>query len=379
MDDAVVITRAGASVEDVARVARDGARVELDGEVQALVRRSRAIVDDHVHGERLIYGLNTGLGHMRNERVPLETLKAYQEEMIIGHAGATGEPLPDDDVRAMIFARLAGAARGGAGLHPDSVTLLGELLNRRVHPVVPRQGSVGAADLMHLAAVAMVMIGRGHARVGGQVLPGAEALAAVGLAPYSPLPKEGLALLSANAASIGLGALVVRQAEVVATLADLAGALSLESYNGNPSPWREDAVRAKPFAGQVAAGASMRAILEGSYLLDPASVVSVQDPLSFRVMPQVHGALRDQLAFTRHAVEVELNSIGDNPMVCVEAAELISTGNFHPMTMALGFDALRVGIGHVGLLSERRMQKGLSAWFAARNTSEDAVVDGRPT
>jgi len=171
---------------------------------------------------------------------------------------------------------------------------------------------------------------------------------------------------------------VVRQAEVVATLADLAGALSLESYNGNPSPWRDAAVRAKPFAGQAAAGESMRAILAGSYLLDPANVISVQDPLSFRVMPQVHGALRDQVAFARHAVEVELNSIGDNPMVCVESAELISTGNFQPMTLALGFDALRVGVGHVGLLSERRMQKGLATWFAAGNASADAVTDGEP-
>jgi histidine ammonia-lyase len=367
----------GPTVEDIVAIARERRPIALSAAARGRIEQSRAVVDRHVAGELLVYGLNTGLGHMRDERVPLETLMAYQVGIITGHGGALGEPLPVEDVRALMAARVVGAAQGGSGLHPASVDLLCELLNRGVHPVVPCQGSVGAADLMHLAEVALVMIGRGHASVGGSVLPGAEALAAVGLEPYRPLPKEGLALISANAASIGIGALVVEQADVVATLADLAGALSLEALRGHPGIYREDVARAKPFPGQIAAAASIRAILEGTDLTT-AGGASVQDPLSFRVMPQVHGALRDQLATTRAAVEVELGSASDNPLVATASGELVSNGNFQPIVLALAFEGLRLSLAHVGLLSERRSQKSFAAWFRTRGASGPRGTGGAP-
>src|SRR5262249_23634198 len=158
----------------------------------------RAVVDRHVAGDRLIYGLNTLLGSGRNVRVPMDELIEYQVSMIDGHAGAIGRPLSDEDVRATMFVRALSAATGTSGLHRDSVVLLVEMLNRGVHPLMPEHGSIGASDLMHLAAIATVMIGRGEARVGSEVMAGAEALAHVGLAPRRALPKEGLALVSYN-------------------------------------------------------------------------------------------------------------------------------------------------------------------------------------
>ena len=374
-DAPVVLTTAGLTVKDVYRVAVAGAPLEIAADVWARVAAGRAVVERALAGDTPIYGLNTYLGHMRDERVSPEILAQYQLLMVVGHAGGLGEPLPDEDVRALMLARIAGLARGGAGAHPDALRTLAAMLNAGVHPIVPTVGSVGASDLMHMAAVALVLIGRGEARLGGETLPGGAALARAGLTPYVLQPKDGLALISANGAAIGLGALTVLQAERVAALADVAGALSLEATTGNPSPYTEAAAAAKPLAGQIAAAAHLRALLAGSYLYDPATPLSVQDPLSFRVMPQVHGAVREQIGAARRHVEVELNAMDDNPLVSIAEDRLLSTGNFHPMALALAFEALRVGLAHIGMLSERRMNKLLALRFRDPQAFFEAAAD----
>jgi histidine ammonia-lyase len=353
----VVVGAGGITPEDVVRVARELAAVELASEVEATILASRAVVDRAVSGDRLIYGLNTGLGHMRDARVPLDVLQRYQRQMIEAHASGIGPALDTEDVRAAMLARVSGAARGGAGLTLETVRLLVGMLNAGVHPIVPSAGSVGAGDLMHMAAIAVVMIGRGEAELNGELLSGAEALERAGLEPIIAQPKEGLALVSANGVAIGAGALVADEALRIARLADLTCALSLEATRGNPGPFDEAAAAAKAIPGQVAAAAGVRAQLEGSYLYDPATVLSVQDPLSFRIAPQVNGAFREQVQAAAHAVEVELNGIGDNPMVIVERDTMLSNGNFTPMQLALAFDALRIGLTHVAMISERRMNK----------------------
>lgn len=353
----VALTTEGLTVEDVYRVAVEGALLEVTQDVYSRVQAGRDVVERVLQGSTLVYGLNTHLGHMRDEPVSLEMLMQYQVLMVVGHAGGVGAPLPDEDVRALMLARIAGMARGGSGATPDAMRTLVAMLNAGVHPVVPEVGSVGAGDLMHMAAIALVAIGRGEARFRGETLPGGEALSRAGISPYVMQPKDGLAFVSANGASVGLGTLVVRQAERVAALADTAGALALETITGNPSPFEAVAAAAKPISGQIAAAAHMRELLAGSYLYDPQTTLSVQDPLSFRVMPQVHGALREQIGVARQSVEVELNAMGDNPLVSIEEGRMLSTGNFHPMVLALAFDSLRVGLAHVGMLSERRMNK----------------------
>jgi len=353
----VVLDAEGLVLEDVYRVAVDRARLDVAPAVLERVEAGRAIVDRAIDGETLIYGLNTGLGHLRDARVSREQLMAYQTRIVTAHAGGVGPDLPDEDVRAIMLARVAGMARGGSGAHPGAMLILVHMLNAGIHPIVPEVGSVGAADLMSMAAIALVAIGLGQARLGGEVLPGAMALERAGLSPYVLQPKDGLAMISANGAAIGPGALVVLEAERIAALADLAGALTLEAIGGNLSPFDPEAAAAKPIPGQIAAAAHVRELLAGSRLHHPDTVRSVQDPLSFRVMPQVHGALRECLAATRQAVQVELNAIDDNPMVSLASGRLISNGNFHPMVMALQFDALRVVLAHVAMLSERRMNK----------------------
>jgi histidine ammonia-lyase len=355
--ETVAVGAGGVAPEDVVRVARDLAKVELTPEVEETIVAHRAVVERLVNGDRLIYGLNTGLGHMRDHRVEIDVLQRYQRQMIVAHASGIGPPLETADVRAAMFARVSGAARGGAGLTLESVRLLVAMLNAGVHPIVPAAGSVGAGDLMHMAAIAVVMIGDGEAELGGELLPGGVAMARAGLTPIVAQPKEGLALVASNSLAIGAGALVAAQALRLARLADLACALSLEAVRGNPSPFDVDAAAAKAIDGQIASAAEIRAQLEGSYLHDPATVLSVQDPLSFRVAAQVNGAYREQVTAAEHSVHVELNAVGDNPMVVLERDTMLSHGNFQPMQLTLAFDALRTGAAHVAMISERRMNK----------------------
>ena len=356
-DDAstpVTITAAELPLDDLIRIAY-GATVELAPDAVERIRASRAIVDALVDGEALIYGLNTGLGHMRDVRVPRETLRQYQQLIVAAHEGAIGDPLPTTVVRAAIAVRLNGIARGGSGASLPVAEGLAALLNRGVHPVVATTGSVGASDLMHMAAIAQVLIGLGRAEVGGEVLRAPTPWPSPGLAPVVLEPKDGLSLISANGVSIGQAALVAEHARLIARVADLALAASLEVTSGNPSVLDAAVLAAKPVPGQVAAGADVRAFLAGSDLFTPGVPSSVQDPLSFRVGPQVHGAFREFIDVLERAVSIEVNAMDDNPLVDIGSGRMLSNGNFHPMAMALALDALRPAIAHVGQLADRRM------------------------
>jgi histidine ammonia-lyase len=353
----VSLTLQGLTIDELSRVAVDGTPLIVATEVDERLLASRAVVERALAGHHLVYGLTSQVGHGRDQPLDPAMLAQYQELLVRTHAGGIGDPLPEVQVRAIMVARIAGLARGGSGVHPGAFRMLVDMLNAGVHPVIPIGGSVGASDIPHLAAMALVMIGRGQAHYGGQLLTGSEALARAKLVPYHLQPKDGLALISANGFAIGVGALTVLEAERLASLADQVAALSLEAVGANPSPFEAEVAAAKPFAGQTAVAQQVRELLTGSALYMHERVASVQDPISFRVIPQVHGAVREQVALTRRSVEVELNASDDNPLVSIEHDRLISNGNFHPMVLALAFDALRVGLAHVGMLSERRMNK----------------------
>jgi histidine ammonia-lyase len=359
---AVTITEAPLAVEELVEVV-GGAQVELGPGALARIRASRAVVDQALDSGDAIYGLTTGIGHLKDTRLPDEELRRAQQVLVMTHAGGIGPTLPTELVRAALMARLNGIARGGSGASPAVAETLAAMLNAGVHPLVAETGSVGAGDLAQMAAMALVAIGRGSAEYTGEILPGGEALRRAGIDPLELQPKDGLALVSANAISIGHGALVLVRAARAVDAADLSAALSLEATGGNPSVALPVVGRAKPFAGQIEACRRILAALEGSYLLQPAAPSSIQDPLSFRVAPQVHGALGELLGFARRAVETELNSQSDNPLVSVADQAMVHNGNFHPIVLALAFDGLRGAIAHVGQLSERRMSHLWDAFF----------------
>jgi histidine ammonia-lyase len=371
MTQSVAVTNRPMRLGELLAVA-DGAHIELSPDAVAVIKDSRSVVEDVLASGRGAYGLNLGLGHMKNTRLPDEQLAALQVAMIDGHAGAIGPSFPARIVRAAMAARVNGLARGGAGASLACAETYVAMLNAGVHPIVPGFGSVGASDLAQMAAIARVAIGLGEAELGGETLSGTEALRRAGIAILQPRPKDGLALMSANGISVGHGADVVARARHVLEVADIAAAFSLEAMSGNISPFDPEVAAAKGVRGQTLVGAHVLELLRGSDLHKENPRRSIQDPLSFRVVPQVHGALWDFIDLAWTAVETELNAMTDNPLVSRKQRRLISNGNFHPMLVGLAFDALRPALAHAGQLSDRRMNH---LWAGTFEAPDDRPAD----
>lgn len=351
-----VLSRAAVSIEDVVAVARGGEKVSFARAAEHTLQQSRAIVERALVDGVPVYGLNTELGAGRNILLDPEGIEAFQRRTIRNSAGGIGDPLPLEQVRAVVFARIVGFSRGGSGVRPELALHYAELLNRGVYPVVPRTGSVGASDLTLLAAVAAVATGAGSAFVDGRRVPGAEALDAAGLDPIVLQAHEGLASISANSYSVGVGALVVDALRTVVSVSDTAVALSLQALSGhgdggNPSPFSEEIQAAHRSIGQGRSAARIRSLFTGG------STASVQDPISFRSSPQVNGVLDEAVERAALAVEFELNSRADNPLVDIESGRMISGGNFQALGLALSYESLRIALGHVAATSERRLAR----------------------
>jgi histidine ammonia-lyase len=356
----VIIGDVPLRVRDVVAVAR-GAPVELSTGAINRIRRSREHIEEKLAAEEPTYGLNRGLGHNKDRKISIDELTQFSLQMLRAHEGGLGPPLPADIVRAAILTRVSGIAQGGSGASPALPETLSAMLNSIVTPVVPSIGSVGAGDLGQMASIGLVAIGEGMADYRGERMAGADALHMAGIDPFVIGPKDGLTVMSANGISVGHGALVAARTQRAAELADLVAALSLEAVGGNISVVDAAIGAAKPFQGQIDAADHIRMLLEGSYL-QSHTFESVQEALSFRVVPQVHGTLREVLTFVINAVETELNAAADNPLVSADG-RIVHNGNFAPLVMAVAFDALRVALAHVGQLSERRMSHLWDAIF----------------
>ncbi|MDR6506982.1 aromatic amino acid ammonia-lyase [Arthrobacter oryzae] len=371
--------------KDVAEAAADPAvKVVLSTDALELIGLSREVVQQAIDSGHRVYGLNTLLGSGRDTAVEEKSILAYQVQVVRYHHSGVGEALDAAEVRALMLARLVGFSRGGSGVRPETARFYAEMLNRGVIPAIPREGSVGSADLTHLAAVAAVAIGEGQAvAADGQLVPGGQALADAGLAPLELAPGEALALVSSNSYSIGVGALVLHRILRLADLADAALALSLEATarhdgGGNLSPFSPAVQAAKAVTGQAVTANNIRRLLRGGWLEDPTREVSVQDALSFRAAPQTHGAFRWQVTALEDALEVELNGRGDNPLTDLDSGRMVSGGNFQPMQLALAFEALRLGLAHLGISSERRIAKLYPPQRRIRQRHLDAARNGSP-
>ena len=373
-----ILSRQAVSIADVVAIARDNERVGFALILERDLQASRDVVEGVLGAGLPVYGLNTELGAGRNVVVSTDVLEEYQRRTIRNSTGGIGEPLSLEQARAVIAARLIGFSRGGAGVTVALAAQYRELLNRDVYPLVPRTGSVGAADLTHLAAIAAVATGSGYAVVDGRVVPGAAALDAVGLAPVTLQPHEAIASLSANSYSIGVGSLVVTDLRALARVADLAAAVSLVALGahgagGNLSPFDERIQAAHAVGPQAVSAGRIRSLLATSSLA--GGVSSTQDAISFRSVPQVHGSLGVAIARLATALELELNSRTENPLVDVASGALVSGGNFFALELALAFENLRVVVAHVAAMSERRISQ-LSTLGVGLRRSGAAVVPG---
>jgi histidine ammonia-lyase len=375
----VELTAAAPTVDDLLAIA-DGAHVALDAGVRELLTASRAVIDAAIADGRPVYGLNRRLGAGRDATVDPEDFAEFQRRTIANHRGGVGESLSLREARAVIAARLIGFTRGGSGVRPELVEAYAALLDGGVHPVIPARGSVGAADLAQLAEIAAVVTGQGRAfGPAGSVTDGASALAAAGLEPIELAPHEGLAVLSSNAFSIGVGALAAVEAQSLAEAADTAVALSLEAIAasgtaGNLSAYTRTVADARGGRGQRASAEAIRAALNGSALEEPERAVTVQDPLAFGTAPQLNGALRESVDRTVSEIDLELAARSDNPVIDVASGTIVSGGNFQALPLALSFEGLRLVLAHVASASERRTAAHSAALAPARAEGRTRVA-----
>ncbi|HVE50236.1 MAG TPA: histidine ammonia-lyase [Casimicrobiaceae bacterium] len=353
----VTLTGRGVTLADVAKVAREGVEVALATESRARVVAARAVVDRLAQSETPIYGVTTALGANTGKPIGVGDRAAYQVRAVQARAVGVGPPFATDVVRAMMFARAAGMAVGGSGVSPAVLDALVAMLNAGVHPVVPGQGSIGVADLPALSHLALPLLGLGKAEFESAVLSGADALALAGLAPIDLAAKDGIALISSNAATVGHAALTLIDVAAALVAFDVAAALSFEGFRANVGPLDARAQSARPAQGQCEIAAHLSQLLAGSELWHAGAARRVQDPLSFRCVSQVHGAALAALHRARDDVELELNSAADSPLVLVESAEMLSNGNFHITGLALAFDSLGLALAHIAWNSVMRCQK----------------------
>ncbi|MBL9037459.1 MAG: histidine ammonia-lyase [Archangium sp.] len=355
----LVIDGNGLTLEHLHDVAFRNRAVELSADARTRVTRARALVDERAAGDEPVYGVNTGFGTLAEVRIEKNDLRQLQRNLILSHAAGVGSPLSIPEARALLLLRCNVLAKGFSGIRLSTLELGMELLNRGVTPVVPDRGSVGASgDLAPLAHLALVIIGEGEAFVDGQRLPARAALSKVGLEPVVLEAKEGLTLVNGTQAMGAVGVPALLQAEALAELFDLAGAMTVEGLLGSHKPFLAAVADVRPHPGHVAVANNLRALLAGSALVDThANCAKVQDPYSLRCMPQVHGSAREALSMCRRIFEVEVNAGTDNPLVFAETREIISAGNFHGQPLSLALDVLAIGVTQLMAISERRVEQ----------------------
>ncbi|MEZ2330291.1 histidine ammonia-lyase [Mesorhizobium sp. RCC_202] len=337
---ALVLTGAGVSIDDVAAVSRNADKVEVTPTVIERLGKARKVLDEAAAGGQQIYGLNTGLGANLVTAVEGDA-SAFQRQLLEGRSAGVGEALPIPTVRAAMFARIAMLAAGGSGLSPHIFTALVEALNAGVHPVIPSLGSIGDGDLVLMTAIARMLIGEGETDYQGRRMPAAKALTMARLAPVSLAPKDGLSLINASAVSTGAGALTLIDALSALAQQQQAGALTMEALGANRTILDARQHLARPGACQQVAAKALRELLARD---DAPAATTIQDPLSIRCMPSVHGALIQAIDHARLAVEIELNAAADNPLVLADDAVVMSTGNFHTVSLSLAFETLGLAI-----------------------------------
>lgn len=332
-----------------------GQKVGLSPKTRAKVEASHSALLSLLERGTPIYGVNTGFGALSKTIVPQGKLGDLQRNLVRSHACGVGKPVPDEIVRLTLLFRLNSLIQGASGVRPALVELLMEMLNREVYPVVPEQGSVGASgDLVPLAHVALVLIGEGRARYQGQEMPGAEALRRARLSPLPDLaPKEGLALLNGTSfmlALLFLGWLWGKRAFAAALH---VAALTFQALGGSTEPLDPRLHALRPHPGQIEVAGKLRELLQGSKLLGRTKN-DVQDPYSLRCLPQILGPVAETLRHVRRTLEIEMNSVTDNPLILPEGAALTG-GNFHGQVLALAAEELGIALATLGNSCERRL------------------------
>ncbi len=358
MINQVVITGNTLTLDAMAAVCRHDATVILSEEARQNIMTSRRVVDQLVDDGATVYGITTGFGKFSDVTITAEECKLLQKNLIITHAVGAGEPFSREVARGIMLLRVNNLAKGFSGVCLSTVETLIEMLNRGVTPVIPQKGSLGASgDLAPLSHMVLPMLGLGIAEYQGATMSGAEAMKKAGIPTIELVAKEGLALINGTQAMTSVGALAVYDAISMMKVATIAAAMSFEANRGVLDALDPRVHAVRPHDGQGKTASNLRKLLGGSGNVTRQGEIRVQDGYSLRCVPQVHGASQDAINYVKSKVEIEINSVTDNPIVFKETMQGISGGNFHGQPMALAFDFLGIALSELANISERRTER----------------------
>lgn len=355
------ISAAHLTIEEVGAILENHATLELSDDARQRIVRCRKYLDKKIaESDVPIYGVTTGFGSLCNVSVDKDRLAQLQVNLIMSHACGVGSRVQNDIVKIMLFLKAQSLSYGYSGCQVETVERLIDFFNNDIYPVVYTQGSLGASgDLVPLAHLCLPLLGMGEVEYKGERMSGKALLQKMNWEPIQLASKEGLALLNGTQNMNAYAVWAVLQSERLCDWADKIGVMSLEAYDGRIEPFTHAVHAVRPHKGQIDTAAHIRELLEGSELIKQPKV-NVQDPYSFRCMPQVHGASKDTLAYVRSVIEIELNAATDNPTVCPDDDLVISAGNFHGEPIAQPMDFLAIALCELSNISERRIYKLVS-------------------
>ena len=349
------------TIEQVGEIIYNNYKIELSEDAKQRIKRCRNYLDKKIarNGEP-IYGVTTGFGSLCNVSIGKDHLSQLQINLIKSHACGVGERVPNDIVKIMLLLKIQSLSYGYSGCKLDTVMRLVSFFNNDIYPVVYKQGSLGASgDLVPLAHLCLPLVGLGEVEYQGKVIAGAEMLRRKRWKPIVLASKEGLALLNGTQNMSAFAVWSLLQAQRLGDWADKIAAMSLDAYDGRIEPFTEAVHLVRPHNGQLETAARMKEMLEGSQLI-VNSKAHVQDPYSFRCVPQVHGAVKDTLRYVKSVIDIEINSATDNPTVCPDEDIIVSAGNFHGEPIALPIDFLSIAMSELANISERRIYRLVS-------------------
>ncbi len=347
------------TIEDVVNVCRNNYEVVLTEEAIEKVKKSRSIVDELVDNDKVSYGITTGFGKFSDVVITKEESKELQRNLIISHACGVGNPLSEDIVRGIMLLRINNLSKGYSGIRIETLQTLLEMLNKQVHPIIPEKGSLGASgDLAPLSHMVLTMIGEGEAIFEGERMDSKSAMEKAGVNVLEYLSsKEGLALINGTQVMTAIGLLTVYDSINLLKTADIAYGLTMEALNGITCAMDERIHNVRPHKGQINTARNILDLLEGSEMTTKQGEQRVQDAYSLRCSPQIHGASKDALEYVLNKINIEINSVTDNPIIFPEEKDVLSGGNFHGQPMALSFDFLGIALSEIANISERRLEK----------------------
>ena len=342
-------------IEDVVKVARFGEKVKIAESSIPKVLKSRDVIENILKEEKVVYGINTGLGELVRVRIPKDKSRELQLNLVRSHASGVGRYMDDEIVRAAMLIRANSLLKGFSGVRLEVIKMLVDMLNSNIIPLVPKFGSVGASgDLAPLAHIALVMVGEGYAKYNVEVRKGEEALKLAGLKPLKLEEREGLALLNGTAVMAAYGSMAIYDSYEVMKNAILSAAMSFEALGGTDKALDDRIMKARAHPGQIKIAKIMRELLKDSKITEKVREEKVQDAYTLRCLPQVYGAVLDTIEYARSVMEREINSATDNPLVFDEP---ISGGNFHGEPIALVMDFLAIALTDLGNMVERRIAR----------------------